>query len=215
MYMKNLDFEIWKEEHKDINNNLAVPRYRAFCKAYGINFHFEDEIRDFDHNKHPSILLDEMPLHGRALSLFNFVNRPYQSFKNGLVSFTYTSWNDFDYESLSLEEICNLMESKDDLISKLKNDYEIYAGVAFISTLIATLVITSIFTSSRTFSILTPMLIIAEFVLLMVIPNAIYKKRKQIEQRKFNQKLLELKQELKNISNKYESHKVSKDEKAI
>ena len=96
--MKYLDFDFWKKEHKDINNNLVVPSYRAFCKTYGIKFHFADEsAKDLDPNKRSAIWLEEMPLHGKALSLFNFVNKPYHPFREGLVSFVYTSWDDFDY----------------------------------------------------------------------------------------------------------------------
>lgn len=207
--MKYLDFEYWVKEHKDINNNLAVPLYRAFCKAYGINFHFADEKSDIDHDKLIAIHLGEMPLHGKALSLFNFVNKPYHPFEDGLVSFTYTSWDDFGYENLSLEEIGNLMGSKDDIIGELKSDREIYAAIAIISTLIATLTITSIFTNSTTFSMLS---LLALLLIITIMPKTIYKLRKKIEQRKFDRKLLELKQKLKDISDRHGSHNKDKND---
>lgn len=204
MYMKNLDFESWEKEHKKINNNLAVPAYRAFCKAYGINFHFGDRARDFDHNENLAILLDEMPLHGKALSLFNFVNRPYHPFEDDLVSFAYTSWDDFDYENLTLEEVACEMENKDIDIKKSKNESAFYAVIALISSSLLVVLITIRITYSNILPILA---LIINFALLLVMPRAIYKMKKRIKQREFDQKLFELQQELKDISDRHESHK--------
>lgn len=203
MYMKNLDFESWKKEHGDIDNNLAVPSYRAFCKAYEINFHFGDEIKDLDPNKRSVILLDEMPLHGKALSLFNFVNKPYHPFRKDIISFAYTSWDDFDYEILTPEEVACEMENKDIDIKKSKNESVFYAAIALISSSLLVVLITIQMTHSNIFPILA---LIINFALLLVMPQAIYKRKKGIEQRKFDQKLLELKRELKDISDRHESH---------
>ena len=202
--MKNLNFESWEKEHKDINNNLAVPSYRAFCKTYDIKFHFGDEEYDIHSDKHMAIHLDEMPLHGKALSLFNFVNKPYHPFREGLVSFAYTSWDDFNYENLTLEEIASEMENKEIDIKRLKEESAFYTVVALISSSLLVVLITIKMTYSNILPILA---FIINFALLLIIPQAIYKRKKRIEQRKFDQKLLELKQELKNISDKYETHK--------
>ena len=202
--MKNLDIESWEKEHKDINNNLAVPSYRAFCKAYGINFHFGDEIKNFDHNRHPAILLDEMPLHGKALSLFNFVNKPYHPFRDSLVSFVYTSWDDFRYESLSLEEVAREMENKDVAINRLKIESTVYGAIALIYSLLLTGIVVVKVTDIDFFVILALIICV---VLLMIVPNAIYSRRKKVEQQKFEMKLSELKRELQDISIRDERNK--------
>lgn len=202
--MKNQDFESWIKEKKDINNNLFVPLYRSFCKAYGLNFHFGDEESDIDHDKLMAIRLDEMPLHGKALSLFNFVNKPYHPFGDGLVSFTYTSWNDFDYKKLDLEEIAQEIESKDIAINKLKNESKFYAVIVLIPSLLLTGMFITKFTD---LNILVILALIINIVLLMIIPNAIYSRGKKVKQQKFDNKLSELKQELQDISIRDEKDK--------
>jgi len=204
MYMKYLDFETWEKEHKDINNNLAIPSYRAFCKAYEINFHFGDETKDFDSNKRSAILIDEMPLHGKALSLFNFVNKPYHPFREGLVSFAYTSWDDFEYKTFDLDEIADMIEKKDEIIKKLKKESLIYGVMVLVPSILLTGIVA---VKIVDLDIFATMVFIATVSLLAAIPNAIYSRKKKSEQRKFDQKLLALKQELKNISDKHESHK--------
>jgi ABC-type multidrug transport system fused ATPase/permease subunit len=209
--MKNHDFEARVKEHKDINNNLAVPLYRKFCKEYELNFHFADEKSIVDHDKLMSILHDEHSLHDEALSLFNFVNKSYHPFKNGLVSFVYTTPLDFDYDNLGLDEIAQEMENKDAAIKKLENQSLIYTYIAVISTLILTIVVSINITDSKTFSILTLPLMIIGFALVMFIPNAIYSRRKKVEQQKFDKKLSELKQELEHISIRYEGDNTKKE----
>jgi len=213
--MKYLDFETWEKEHKDINNNLAVPSYRAFCKSYGINFHFGDEVRDFDQNKLAVPLyrelaklhFDELPLHGKALNLFNFVNKPYHPFRESLVSFAYTSWDDFSYENLNLEEIAKRMENKDIVISKLESKSLIYAGIALLSSLVLTATVIVKVTDSKTSSILAPLSVVIVLTLIFVIAENFYSLKRKIKQQKFDKKLSELKQELKNISDRHKPYK--------
>ena len=204
MNMKFLNFQSWLEENKDINNNLAVPSYRSFCKAYGISFHFGDEIKDFDSNKRSAILLDEMPLHGKALSLFNFVNKPYHTFREGLVSFSYTSWIDFSYETFDLDEIADMLERKNETIKKLKNESLIYGAMVLVLSVMVTGIVA---VKIVDLDIFVTIVFIATVSLLAAMPNAIYSRKKKSEQRKFDKKLSELKQKLKNISDKHESHK--------
>lgn len=205
IYIKDSQgFDSWVKERKDINNNLVVPLYRDFCKRFGIKFHFGDEINDFDPNKHPSILHDEMPLHGKAMDLFNFFfNSLYHPFRDGLVSFRFTDWGgDFDYEYLTLDQIADEMEKKDIALNKNKSESNFYATVALISSLLLTVSITIMFTKSNILPILVTCVV---FLLLIVIPQKIYSRKKRVEQENFDRKLTELKQELKAISIKYKT----------
>lgn len=199
--MKNNDFESWVKEHKDINNNLAVPAYRSFCKAYEINFHFGDEIVDFDRNKHPPILLDEMPLHGEALSLFNFKNKPYHVFKNHLISFVYTDWSDFDYEKLTLDEISNQLEKRDADIKMLKYKNKFFSTLASWSTSLLLTIIVSRISNSNILAIIT---FVVSLTLISLIPQYLYERNKSIVVKNFNKKLFDLQANLKKISIKYE-----------
>ena len=206
--MKNHDFESLEKEYKDINNNLAVPLYRSFCKAYGISFHFGDEIKNFDKDKHPPILIDEASLHGDALSLFNFINKPYHSFKNKIVSFVYTSWSDFDYEQLSLEEVANEMENKDIILKELQYKSRFYENITSILSFILAIIISIQIYGTNYAALLIPFIIIVSIVLPVMIPQLIYNKRKKIEQSKFEKKLSELQIKLEDISVKYEQSEI-------
>lgn len=211
MNMKNLDFESWEKEHKDINNNLAVPLYRKFCKEYELNFHFADEKNIINHDIPFEILHSEMPLHGKALSLFNFVNKPYHPFREGLVSFAYTSWDDFNYDYLGLGEIAQEMENKDIAISKLKNESKFYGAIVLILSLLLTGMIVIKFTD---LDIIVYIALIINVVLLIMIPNFIYLRRRKMEQQKFDKKLSELKLEFQDISIREGRDKTKEDKKS-
>ena len=136
--------------------------------------------------------------------MFNFVNKPYHPFRDNLVSFAYTSWDDFKYESLSLEEVAREMENKDVAINRLKIESTVYGAIALIYSLLLTGIVVVKVTDIDFFVILALIICV---VLLMIVPNAIYSRRKKVEQQKFEMKLSELKRELQDISIRDERNK--------
>lgn len=200
--IRHLSFEDWVEEKKVINNNLAVPLYRKFCSEYGLKLHFGDEIKNFNPDKHAPIVLDETPLHGEAMALFNFVNRYYHPYEKGLVSFVYTDWGgDFDYEILPLEKVASEMELKDVDIKRLKYESATFSTIAVFSTSVLLALIAISITKIQILSIL---IFVGSLVLLPIAVLSIYKRREKTEQHKFDRKLLELQKKLKKIYLKYE-----------
>lgn len=194
MYMEIKDFRAWAKDKKDINNNLAVFLYRKFCKEYGIKFHFGDEKYSLDKNIIFEIRLKETPLHGQALSLFNFINQPYHAHKGNLVSFIYTSWDNFDYEKINTEEIAKTLSKKESEIAKLES--------LFISCYITTLIVTfvlAVLIFSSLFFVLPVIFVVGAS------PWLVYILGEKIKLWRFNRKLNKLKYQLKNISDKYEN----------
>lgn len=201
--MKNIDYETWIEEKKNISNNLAVPLYRQFCKKYGLNFHFADEKYAIDNDKLLSIREEELRLLGKSLALFNFVNKPYHKLVDSIVSFTYTSWDSFNFEKFYLEEITNNLEEKDILIDRLESKIVVYQVVAILSTaLLVDLIIVNV-TSPKISGFLGLFSAILITSLLVVIAENLYSLKRKIEWRRFNDRIAKLKQELENITNRY------------
>lgn len=195
-------FEEWLKEKKEINNTLAVPLYRKFCSEYGINFHFIDEKTSFNTDELSSLHLDEMPLHGEAMSLFNFVNRYYHPYKKGLVSFVFIDWGGgFDYEMLPLEKVASEMELKDVDIKRLRYESTTFSMIAVYSTSMLFALVVDLILKIH---ILSTVVFIASLVLLPITVLSIYKWREKTEQQKFDRKLLELRRKLKEIYLKHE-----------
>lgn len=201
--MKNNDYETWIEDKKDISNNLAVPLYRQFCKEYGLNFHFSDEEYPVDDEKILSIRHEELPLLGKSLALFNFINKPYHKLNGNIVIFTYTSWDDFDFEKFSLEETTNNLEEKDILISKLEHKSIVYQITAILSTVVFVSLIIVNTTSPKISGLLGLFSAFIVATLVTAIAENVYSLKRKVGWRRFNEKLAELKQGLEDVSNRH------------
>lgn len=133
------DFETWANDKKHIGECIAVPLYRTFCKENQLNFHFADKkYKGITSEQYTSLLLKEMPIHSSALTLFNSKNKQYHPIDNQIVSFMYSSWDDFDYQRYTLPEISNMLSEKDERIKLLRLQASIYSYLALTSCLVAT-----------------------------------------------------------------------------
>ncbi|MBM7558175.1 hypothetical protein [Halanaerobacter jeridensis] len=117
------DFEKYKEEYRDINNNLVIPSYRKFCKELDLPFHFWNELskEDFD----PRISLEESPLHKEAMEIFNIIKPEVVLFKDKIIKYQFTSWDgQFRYNSWSVSQY--LEKTSDELfyLKKLEESLE-------------------------------------------------------------------------------------------
>lgn len=199
--IKNLsdDFEIYTEEYKEINNNLAVPLYRKFCKEYGLNFHFADEIKKnggkIDNNR----IFYEMKLHDEALNLFNYLNTHYYPFRGRLVSFYYETSVDFHYENLTLSEVAVEMENKDIMLKKLEKESTLYLYTISILFFIISIIIGSILSSITRSDLLFYFFLILGLLAPTALFSNIYEIKRKSEYKKFEKRLSELKGKLNNI----------------
>lgn len=183
-----------------INNELAVPLYRAYCKKSGLNFVFPDEQKndkELVHGKLTEVLHHQMPLHRKSMSLFNFVNAPYHPFDGGLVGFAYTSWDDFSYKYLSPEQVADEMEKKDSELKELEHKSSVYEVLAFISTLIL-LAFFTLKADSWATSFLGIIALFIMFYSFYRMSNPTHRK-KRAEWIEYEKRLESLKQELRNI----------------
>lgn len=194
--MTNSDFENYIEENKEINNKLAVPLYRQFCKEYGLNFHFGDETRKRGGKIDPGRIIYEMKLHDEALSLFNFINTHYYPFNGRLVSFYYTSSIDIHYENLTLSEVAVEMENKDIMLKKLEKDSSLYLYIASILFFIVSISLGSIVFNITSSELLLGLILIAGMVVPMTIMQNIYGIKRKSEQKKFENRISELRKKL-------------------
>lgn len=192
--MEIKDFQSWDEEKKDINDNLVIPLYRRFCREYGVNFHFGDQKYALDENILSAIRLEEIPLFGQALSLFNYIKQPYHAYKEGLVTFNYTSWDSFDYRKMYMEDTAKMLSEKESETIKLET---LFAS-CYVIALIATFVLTALIFSNLFLNVAIIFVVGAGPWLLCIIGG-------KIRLWRFNRKLNELKYQLKKISDEYEN----------
>jgi endogenous inhibitor of DNA gyrase (YacG/DUF329 family) len=105
------DFEYLVEEHKKLNNELVIPLFRNFCREYGLNFHFWDELPEGLYD--PKIADKEFELVNEAMDLFNRLKPEFSFFRGKIVRFKFTSWDgDFKYVTWVMEEFLELISNE-------------------------------------------------------------------------------------------------------
>ncbi|MBC8555927.1 MAG: hypothetical protein H8D23_40460 [Candidatus Brocadiales bacterium] len=99
-----------EEEYNCLNNELAVPAFRKFCKENGLLFHFWDELSKdkFD----PEVGDKELDLLQEALELFNRLKPELNYFKGKIVRFQYTSWDEFDYDIWEMDDFLSFVSDE-------------------------------------------------------------------------------------------------------
>ena len=103
-----------EQEYREINNELVVPFYRKFCKAFQLPFHFFDEMNIDSQNKEIANSLTrrywdiEFHVHDKAMSLFNVLKPEFVFYKNQILQFKFSSWDEFSHHSWTIKEFLNL-----------------------------------------------------------------------------------------------------------
>jgi hypothetical protein len=103
MNRRSDDLACIQNEYDRLNNELVVPSYRAFCKAYRLSFHFWDELPEDEFDR--DISERELALHKDAMSLFNRLKPEVQVFEGHAVQYRFTCWDgSFEYERAPLDK---------------------------------------------------------------------------------------------------------------
>ncbi len=192
-------YKSWK---KNVGIHLAVPLYRGFCKENRLNFHFADEkYSGVSSDQLTQLLLEEMALHGSALSLFNYKNKKYHTLDNQIVSFSYNSWDDFNIERYSIPEVCDMLIKKDEEINRLKLQADIYGPFALISSIVSTIVIVRQLNNPT----LLAATVLVVTITIALLPSFIQKYRVIKDATMYKNKIIDLQSKLAKIHTKYTS----------
>lgn len=117
-----------RDERIELNNQLVVPAYRAFCAELGLPFHFWDELprSAFD----AEIARGESQLHHDAMDIFNRLKPEFVMFKGDVVRFHFTvSDGEFDFEKTPAPKFLSETADKLFYLQQLEHRFDALCNV--------------------------------------------------------------------------------------
>lgn len=112
------DLKNWQEEQTELNNKLAVPEYRKFCRENDLKFHFWDELPNVKFD--PEIALKEQKLHKEALNCFNNLKPRFSFFNNKIYSYHFNGLEEVEFDSWEIEDFLNQSFEQNNRVSGLE-----------------------------------------------------------------------------------------------
>jgi len=117
------DFVKRDQEMIRLNNEVAVPAYRKFCKENNLNFHFWDELSEEEYNF--DIRYKELELHKEAMNCFNILKPRFILHENKIYEYYFDEWRwKISFNSWEVEEFLKQSDEFSIKISYLKKQLD-------------------------------------------------------------------------------------------
>lgn len=117
------DFVKREQEMIRLNNEVAVPAYRKFCKENNLNFHFWDELSNEEKNS--DLRYEELELHKEAMYCFNNLKPRFILHRNKIYEYCFDEWSrNISFNSWEVEEFLKQSDEFSIKISNLKKQLD-------------------------------------------------------------------------------------------
>ncbi|HPN32643.1 MAG TPA: hypothetical protein PKY81_16950, partial [bacterium] len=166
------------DKDRNINNELAVPAFRKFCRDNNLNFHFQDELPKS--SQVPEISIKEFPLIQRALELFNFLHPRYYYYKGDIISFDFSGlFQDMVAEKYTLDSFISKMDQTTksvEILEKTLNRQKNNMNKVMMYAVAVTIIIALIISAFSLFLIEVKILGVIIFLVFFTVPLIILNK---------------------------------------